>query len=113
MKGSVRFISEHNPNGELNLTGYTTCKLILDDRNVTLRATSKYGLDGQWYDWCLVAWQNFDETYPARMLGFFEFKLPGVEQNYRETTVYLVLQSSPGCSPISMEMMSEQFVSKF
>jgi hypothetical protein len=113
VEGLVRFILEHNPNGELNLTEYTTCKLILDDRNVMLHATSKYRLDGHWYDWCLVGWQGFDETYPACLLGFFECNLPGVEQNYRETTVYVVLQSSQGYFPISMDMMSEQCVSKF
>jgi hypothetical protein len=88
VEGLARFISQHDSNGELNVTGYTTCKLILDNRKVTLRAASKYGLDGQWYDWCLVAWQNFDETYPGHLLGFFEF-------THRETTVYIVLQSSP------------------
>ncbi len=104
---------EHNPNGELNLIGYTTCKLILDDRNVTLPATLKYGLDCQWYDWFLVAWQGFNEMYPAFILGLFEFNIPGFEQNYRETTVYIVLLVSPGCSLISMDMMNEQFASKF
>jgi hypothetical protein len=104
---------QHDSNGKLNLAGYTTCKLILDDRLVTLCATSKYGFDGQWYDWCLVAWQDFEETYPARELGFFDFNLPGVEQNCKETPVYAVLQSSSECSPILMEIMSEQFVPKY
>ena len=61
VEGVVQFISQHDSPGELSLTRYATCKLILDDWKVTLCATSKYGLDGQWYNWCLVAWQDFDK----------------------------------------------------
>jgi hypothetical protein len=59
VEGVIRFISQYDSEGELNVTGYTTCKFILDDREVMSCAASKYRLDSQWNDWCLVAWQEF------------------------------------------------------
>jgi hypothetical protein len=35
VEGVVQFVTQHYSQGELSLTGYTTCKLILDDRKKT------------------------------------------------------------------------------
>jgi hypothetical protein len=76
-------------------------------------ATSSYGTNGKWYDWCLVQLHGFDESYAAHILGFFEFSHPSIDTNYQGTTVMAVVQSSPELSPMSMDQMSEEFVSKF
>ena len=52
---------------------YTACKLELDGREEIFRAISNYGSDGEWYDWCLIKWDGYNETYPARILGFFHY----------------------------------------
>ena len=89
---------------QCKITGYTACKLELDGRVEIFRATSNYGSDGEWYDWCLIEWDGYEETYPARILGFFHCNVnPGV---------MVVVQSSPETSPMSMDRMSRDFVSK-
>jgi hypothetical protein len=95
------------------INSFTACKLQLDGREEIFCTTWSYGNDGEWYDWCLIHWDVYDESYPASILGFFEFSHPSIETNYRGTTVMAVVQSSPESSPMSMERMSEDFVSKF
>ena len=58
---------------QYNITGYTACKLEVEGREELFRATSNYGSDGEWYDWCLIEWDGYIETYPARILGFFQY----------------------------------------
>jgi hypothetical protein len=79
--------------------------LELDGREEIFRAISNYGSDGEWYDWCLIEWDGYNETYPARILGFFHYNI--------DPCVMVVVQSSPETSPMSMDRMSGDFVSKF
>jgi hypothetical protein len=95
---------EMNLCGEFSVTGYTSCKLNIDDRLEIFRCTSRYGQDGQWYDWCLIDWEissNNVQTYPGLVLGFIEV---GIKH-------YAVVQSSN--DPMSTEIMTEHFVCKF
>jgi hypothetical protein len=41
-----------------NVDGYTACKLQLDGRDKIFCATSSYGNNGEWYDWCLIQWHG-------------------------------------------------------
>ncbi len=78
--------------------------MIVEQRHVLFQATSEFGEDGSWYDWCLVEWVDNEEqwmTYPAKILGFFNI----------QTSVYAVIQSSS--DPITMEQLIENFICKF
>ena len=108
VEAMVRFIRENDSrSNQYKINGFTCCKLRLDGREEIFRATCSYGNDGEWYDWCLIHWNGYDESYPARILGFFEFS----QQN--ETSMMAVVQSSPESSPMSMERMGQDFISKF
>jgi hypothetical protein len=66
------------------ITCYTSCKMIVEQRHVLFHATSEFGDDRAWYDWCLVEWVDNEEqwmTYPAKILGFFNI----------QTSVYAVI----------------------
>ncbi len=66
---STRF----NHRGRLSIAGYTSCNGNINTKDATLQATSNYGNDGQWYDWCLVEWVDHNEqcnTYPGKFLDF-------------------------------------------
>jgi hypothetical protein len=76
----------------------------LENRSVTICATSNYGYDGQWYNWCLVEWIDQNEehnTYPGKILGFFKM----------HDLVYAVIQLSS--NPLTMEQSTDEFVCKF
>ncbi len=107
VEAMVCFISQHDSRSKLyKINGFTACKLQLDGREEILRAIWSYGNDGEWYDWRLIHWDGYDESYPARILGFFEF-------SHSETSVMAVVQSSSESSPMSMERMGKDFISKF
>ncbi len=109
----VHFISQHDSRSRLsNINGFTACKLQLDGREEIFRATWSYGNGGEWYDWCLIHWDGYNKSYPARILGFVDFSHPSIETNYCGTIVMAVVQSSPESSPMSMDRMSGDFVSK-
>ena len=50
-------------------------------------------------------WDGYNEPYPAHILGFFHYN--------NDPCVIVVVQSSPETSPMSMDRMSIDFVSKF
>jgi hypothetical protein len=78
--------------------------MILEQRPVGFHATSDFGDDGSWYDWCLVEWVDNKEqhnTYPGKILGFFSI----------HNLVYAVIQSSS--DPITMEQLWENFICNF
>ncbi len=78
--------------------------MILEQRPVIFHATSDFGDDGSWYDWCLVKWADNDEqhnTYPGKILGFSSI----------HNLVYAVIQSSS--DPITMEQLCENFICNF
>ena len=103
----VRFISHNDSTSKMfRITAFTCCKLKLEGREEIFRAISNYGNDGEWYDWCLISWDGYDEHYPARILGFFD-------DSESDTSVMAVVQSSPASSPMSMERMGKDFISKF
>ncbi len=65
-----------NLRGENEITCYTSCKMILEQRPVLFHTISDFGGDGSWYNWCLVKWVDNDKqhnTYPGKILGFFVF----------------------------------------
>jgi hypothetical protein len=102
----VKYLTMHDAHSrQYKITGYTACKLEVEGREEIFRATSNYGSDGEWYDWCLIQWEGYNETYPARILGFFHYS--------GDTSVMVVVQSSPATSPMSMDRMTTDFVSKF
>ena len=103
----VRFICHNDSTSKMfRITAFTCCKLKLEGREEIFRAISNYGNDGEWYDWCLISWDGYDEHYPARILGFFD-------DSESDTSVMAVVQSSPASSPMSMERMGKDFISKF
>jgi hypothetical protein len=107
IEAMVRFISQNDSSSkQYQINGFTSCKLKLEGREEIFRAIWSYGNDGEWYDWCLIRWDGYDESYPARILGFFEF-------SQSDTSVMAVVQSSPESSPMSMERMGKDFISKF
>jgi hypothetical protein len=78
--------------------------MFLEQRPVIFHATSDFGDDGSWYDWCLVEWVDNDDqrnTYPGNTLGFFSI----------HNSVYAVIQSSS--DPITTEQLSENFICDF
>jgi hypothetical protein len=78
------------------ITCYTSCKMILKQRPVIFHATSDFGDDGSWYNWCLVEWVDNNKqhnTYPGKILGFFSI----------HNLVYAVIQSSS--DPITMDQL--------
>ena len=102
----VRYISLNDTTrSQFIIQAFTCCKLKLEGREEIFRATCNFGNDGEWYDWCLIQWDGYDEPYPARILGFFI--LSG-----NDTSVMAVVQSSPASSPMSMERMQRDFISK-
>ena len=106
VKFMVRYLTQHDPHSkQYNITGYTACKLELEGREEIFRATANYGSDGEWYDWCMIKWEGYDETYPACILGFFHYSV--------DTSVMVVVQTSPETSPMSMDRMTSDFVSMF
>jgi hypothetical protein len=77
--------------------------MFVEQRHVLFHATSDFGDDGSWYDWCLVEWVDNEEqcmTYPVKILGFFSI----------QTSVYVVIQSSS--DPITMEQLIDNFIYK-
>jgi hypothetical protein len=108
------FVFKHNSQSrQCNINGYTACKLQLEGVDEIFCAISSCGTNGEWYDWCLIQWHGFDESYAACILGFFKFSHPSIDTNYQGTTGMAVVQSSPESLPMSMTHMSEEFVSKF
>jgi hypothetical protein len=90
--------------GRLSIAGYTSCKMNINTKDATLQATSNYGDDGQWYDWCLVEWADHNEqpnTYPGKILAFFNM----------DNTIYAVIQSL--IILITMEQLIDKFVCSF
>jgi hypothetical protein len=68
----AHFVFEHDSQStQYIINGYTAFKLQLDGRDKIFHATSSYGNDGEWYDWCLVQWHGYDESYAAHILVFF------------------------------------------
>jgi hypothetical protein len=107
VEAMVRFISQNvSSSKQYQINGFTSCKLKLEGREEIFRAIWSYGNDGEWYDWCLIRWDGYNELYPAQILGFFEF-------SQSDTSVMAVVQSSPESSPMSMERMGKDFISKF
>ncbi len=93
-----------NHHGRLSITGYTSCKMNINTKDATLQATSNYGNDGQWYDWCLAEWVDHNEqcnTYPGKILGFFNL----------DNTIYALIQLS--IIPITIEQLIDKFVCSF
>ncbi len=114
VKAMASFVFKHDSQSRQNIiNGYTACKLQLEGKDEIFHATSSYGTNGKWHDWCLIQWHWFDESYAARILGFFEFYQPSIDTNYQGTPVMAVVQSSPESLPMLMDQMSEEFVSKF
>jgi hypothetical protein len=106
VEAMVHFVSQHDSrSNQYNINGYTACKLQLDGREEIFRATWSYGNNGKWYDWCLIQWHGYDESYPTCILVFFSFSHSFLETNYRGTTVMAVVESSPKSSPMSMDRM--------
>jgi hypothetical protein len=74
VEAMVHFVSQHDSRSKLyNINGYTACKLQLDGREEIFHATWSYDNNGEWYDWCLIQWHGYDESYPAHILVFFQF----------------------------------------
>ena len=95
---------ELNCRGTVTTSGFTSCKMNIEQREEIFRCTSKFAQDGEWYDWCLIEWEittGIFETYPGLILGFIE--MGGKE--------LVVIQSSN--NPISIEMMTVEFICKF
>ena len=95
---------ELNCRGTVTTSGFTSCKLNIGEREEIFRCTSKFAQDGEWYDWCLIEWEitpGVVDTYPALILGFIE--MGGKE--------LVVIQSSN--NPMTIEMMTEEFICKF
>jgi hypothetical protein len=114
VEAMVRFISKYNAPSTITVIGYTVCKLELDGRPEIFCVTSNYGDDGEWYDWCLIEWEDHEETYPGHILGIFEYYVFGIHsKNYRGTLAFAIVQSSQSTSPMSMNRMSKDFISKF
>ncbi len=93
-----------NLRGKFSTSVFTSCTLHLDDRDKIFRCTSKYAQDGQWYDWCLVEWENSTnviQTYPGLVLGFIQVGMKDCA----------IVQSSN--DPISIEKMRNDFICKF
>jgi hypothetical protein len=93
-----------NLHGRHVITCYTSYQMNLENISVTFCATSNYGDDGQWCDWCLVEWIDHNEeqnTYPGNILGFFKI----------DDLVYTLIQ--PSSEPITMEQLSDELVCKF
>jgi hypothetical protein len=110
----VRFISKYNEPSTITVIGYTVCKLELDGRQEIFCAMSNYGDDDEWYDWCLIDWEDHEETYPGHTLEFLEYFVPAIHsKNYRGTLIFAVVQLSQSTSPMSMNRMSKYFISKF
>ncbi len=71
VEAMASFVLKHDSQSrQYNINGYTACKLQLEGRNEIFCATSSYGTDGEWYDWCLIHWDGFDESHAACILGF-------------------------------------------
>jgi hypothetical protein len=48
------FVFKHDSQSrQYIINGYIACKLQLEGRDDIICATSSYGTDGKWYDWCL------------------------------------------------------------
>ncbi len=45
---------ELNCRGTVTTSGFTLCKLNIEEREEIFRCTSKFAQDGEWYDWCLI-----------------------------------------------------------
>ncbi len=79
------FVFKHDSQSrQYIINGYIACKLQLEGRDDIICATSSYGTDGKWYDWCLFQWHGFDESYAACILGFFEFSHPSLIKIIKE-----------------------------
>jgi hypothetical protein len=90
--------------GRHNITCYTSCQMNLENRSVIFHATSNYGDDGKWRNWCLVEWIDQNEehnTYPGKILGFFKM----------DDLVHAVIQLSS--DPITIEQLTDEFVCNF
>jgi hypothetical protein len=101
---AVYAASAMNLRGKFSSSVFTSCTLHLDDRDKIFRCTSKYPQDGQWYDWCLVEWENSTnviQTYPGLVLGFIQVGMKDCA----------IVQSSN--DPISIEKMVNDFICKF
>jgi hypothetical protein len=93
--------SKFNIHGTMITTFYTSCKMYLENTSVTFCATSNYGDDGQWYNWCLVEWVDQNEernTYQGIILGLLMM----------QNSVYAVTQSSS--DPISIKQLTDEFI---
>jgi hypothetical protein len=102
----VHYISQNDiSRRQFIIQAFTCCKLKLEGREEIFRATCNFGNDGEWYDWCLIRWDGYDEPYPARIIGFFV-------SSGNDRSVMAVVQSSPESSPMSMEKMGIDFISK-
>jgi hypothetical protein len=114
VKAMASYVFKHDSQSkQYIINGFTACKLQLEGRDEIFHATSSYGTKSEWYDWCLIQWHGFNESYAARTLGFFEFSHPSIDTNYQGTTVMAVVQSLPESLPMSMDLMRAKFVSKF
>jgi hypothetical protein len=66
VEAMVHFIFQHDSRSKLyNINDFTACKLQLDEREEIFRAIWSYGNNGEWYDWCLIHWDGYNESYPA------------------------------------------------
>ncbi len=114
VQAMVHFVSQHDSKSkQYNINGYTACKFQIDGREEIFCATWSHGNIGEWYFWCLIQWHGYDESYSAHILGFFKISHPFFKTNYCGTTAMVVVQSSPKSSPMSMDRMSGDFISKF
>ncbi len=104
VEAMVCFISENdNTSKQFQINACICCKLKLEGREEIFRAISNYGNDGEWYDWCLINWDGYDEQYPARILGFFS-------SSESDGEVMAVVQSSHISSSMLMERMGKGYI---
>ncbi len=78
--------------------------MFLEQRPVIFHATSDFGDDRSWYNWCSVGWVNNNKqhnTYPGKILRFFSI----------HNLVYAVIQSPS--DPITMDQLCENFICNF
>lgn len=53
------------------VSGYTE---FTDENNNLYRAHPNFKGKGEWYDWCLVNWEDFDEPVPAKIMTFLNLE---------------------------------------
>ena len=108
----IKFLHNNSYSISSSLNGYTCCKMILKEREVTFRCSEDY-MGERWFDWCLVEFEregtrNETETYAAKVLGFYKI---AESESYMNDGFFAVVHTSD--ESVSFENLSSNFVHGF